>query len=296
MLVDIDWPEGDVEGRSGSVVIIFGWFGARKGQLTRYSRMLCKQGYVVGRCVMPPGAVLGLDSRRREFVEGVLEEMDQALPPGRTDLIVYCFSNGGTLAYEQILLSANLRQFVVKGVVIDSAPGQMCFSKAYLTLWAMKNHTLTVCTHLVALLSQAGVFQAFKQATGLLLPNWSAMQLNVAASLSLIMSWVLVSVILARRNTQYWTRLAQSPSDYPELYLYSDTDRLCEAHVIEKLVRSRRDRQPHLIQSKRFEGSAHVQHFLRFPAEYETTLSLFLSLCHSRLSLRGAATLANRSP
>ena len=252
-------------------------------ELIRNSCWLTSEGYHVVRAIMPPKEVLGFDFQREKFVDRLLLKLyDHYTKKGfKTPLnvFVYCFSNGGALAYQKIIhKQLKLREvygITVRGVILDSAPGKICFSKGYQAFLATKPPAwLNLAAHLMLLLCLA-------------LPPYLIYKLASVLSSTRYTPWVMTGLgtlllhfvglyLQYKQNRSYWDTLRYNNMSHPELYLFSKADHLCPADGIRELI-SRRSQLGCSVQYVEFQTSGHVRHFIDHNDQYSEAVLSFLS-------------------
>lgn len=87
------------------------------------------------------------------------------------------------------------------------------------------------------------------------------------------------------RHDEFWNNLCHDTIAVPELYLYSETDRLTAYGPLEKLMEQRK----HIVGEEHvwthnFLDSEHCCHLLKYPEKYEDTLGKFLLSCSSHVN------------
>ena len=69
--------------------------------------------------------------------------------------------------------------------------------------------------------------------------------------------------------------MLEDPLHVPQLYLYSRVDRVTDHEFVDELVEHRRGRGVH-VSSKKWETSAHVEHFKQHKEEYTAIVKEYL--------------------
>jgi hypothetical protein len=83
-------------------------------------------------------------------------------------------------------------------------------------------------------------------------------------------------------NRDYFQRLSDPKSNYPQLYLYSEDDTLCPAKFIEEWAEKEQKRV--VVWKKKWSNSKHVQHFRLHKEEYSKEVQQFVKFCESHKS------------
>lgn len=85
-----------------------------------------------------------------------------------------------------------------------------------------------------------------------------------------------------RRHDEFWNGLYNaSVNDVPQLYLFSDCDKLCNVKYLEELIAHRRQQMSgkERVWSHKFVGSSHCGHLKKYPTVYELAVGNFLEFC-----------------
>ena len=265
--------------RGRGVVVLAGWLGCHSRNLRRYSEMYKQQMGIKSliRISSPRSVVDAMtegpssssqSSEMRNLAINTLKELQSLQPPF---IIFHIFSNNGCFFWEWIryllfdneqdsISSANidvqgLRQKIV-GVVFDSAP-------AY---YDGKVHILQSALDYVS-------------------PETERNHLvNITKSLN--------PNVVQQRFRNFWNGMYNDSTNIPQLYLYSQCDKLASAEHIEQLIAHRKDMVgKRKIWKHMFLNSDHCCHLLKYPEEYQGLIKCFVSFhiregMYNQLSMR----------
>ena len=84
--------------------------------------------------------------------------------------------------------------------------------------------------------------------------------------------------------------------DWPLLFLYSIKDPFMKYYYIDQIIQVKKIQNPsRIILSKKFDSSAHVAHFQKYPHEYITKLESILYAAHFQEEMLGLSLNQNKS-
>mmetsp|Transcript_16221 Transcript_16221/g.35055 ORF Transcript_16221/g.35055 Transcript_16221/m.35055 type:complete len:284 (-) Transcript_16221:809-1660(-) len=253
------------------VVVLAGWLGCQPRNLRRFSQMYKRMGSDTIQRIASPRSVVAAMTKgpsghssqleMEQLAINILQELQTIQPPYFT---LHLFSNNGCFLWEWIRyllfgqdspLSCadsnvdvhNLRLKLV-GVVFDSAP-------AY---YDGNTDTLESALHYVSSSTERNN----------LLEITKSLDVNV----------------VKQRFDNFWSSLCNDSTDIPQLYLYSQCDKLASAEHLEKLIAHRKEFMgERKIWKHMFLDSEHCCHILKYPEEYDELIKQFLSFCTSQI-------------
>ncbi|KAK9819006.1 hypothetical protein WJX74_002254 [Apatococcus lobatus] len=243
-------------GLASPLVVILGWLNARDQHLKKYAELLRTLGYSSVRFTCPAWDIMSpFDHARKAWAQQLLMELQEHhLSPPRK-VVMYTFSNGGELLYQEMVKSMqnNERfrniQAAFCGTIHDSAPSYM--------------HTTTGAAAITA-----GVrgFEAFA--------------IKLVFYLTVIVM-CLVAPLTGFLPVKFWKTAQQMRTNRPELFMYSMDDPLCDGQKLESLIGYRTQRGND-ITKMRWEHSGHVAHLRYHTTDYTNVLRQFLQRCTKR--------------
>lgn len=259
------------------VVILAGWLGCHPKNLQRYVQMYDRLGYNSLIRIASPASVIhavvdgppdpntdilddahGNDHNMCSSLEmkhlaiNTLQHIQQSQPP---HFIIHIFSNNGCFLWEWIryILFHQSNTFALKnkllGIIFDSAP-------AY---FHGKIDDLQSALEYVDNIEQRDKL------------------IKMARSLNRDQ--------VKHRHNQFWNGLCNDTyalDNVPQLYLYSDCDKLANVRYLEELIAHRRQQTTsgkERVWSHKFVGSSHCGHLKKYPIVYEQSVRNFLEFC-----------------
>lgn len=247
------------------LIVLLGWVNAQDRHLAKYSTELAAHGYSSVRAIQPtPTGFSAFQSSRDAWAQQLLARVAADHPHKR--VVLYAFSNGGAWVVEStwLLVTAadRLQQLRrtrwrhrylpqqqqvtlprIAGIIFDSCPAYMHWAagmEAIQSTLAPLQRVLTVALYLFVYLP---------------------------------LTWLLTGY----RPARFWRHMQEFSfrGDPPELYLFSHTDRLCDAGRLQELMALRRNRGAH-VTSVSWPDSPHVAHARAYPADYWQAVLGFL--------------------
>ena len=256
-------PHGFAEFEAGDpmkpTVVLLGWWGCSDRHLRKYADLYKSMGHSTLRYRERPADLLR-HKQRRGTVENLASHLGSSRTCRQRGVVVHAFSNGGGFMYEAILKSAQFRG-LIRGVIFDSCPGTLNVQTLYLVLREMfaKRSRLKRAALDVAFLALP-VLLAGAAARRVLLQR----RMRVAQRLR----WAVAALVCAglwwnqeRRNRAYWDAFRGSTTTVPELFLYSEDDKLCGSRGIDSLVKVR-ELAGVPVMWRRWAKSKHVGHMV----------------------------------
>lgn len=174
-------------------------------------------------------------------------------------VIIQSMSNmGGTVLAGSLQKLREDESFDVKGVVLDSCPGDLTFEtfiRAFLASQKKINTSAAVGSLLASVI--------------LLLPSKFALRVAV------ILIFASMYYFEKRLSDGYHRSIIESSREIPKLFLYSLSDPLVSFRTIEN-VASVMEMNGDLVMRQRFENTPHVGHLGKETAVYNSTVQTFL--------------------
>ncbi len=115
--------------------------------------------------------------------------------------------------------------------------------------------------------------------------------------LKFLMMWLCVTFMIVSRQwrditrllgidteaakQRYWEAMRDDPNHWPQMYLYSLTDRVVHYTDIARMINERRARGVR-VHARLWERSPHVSHLRFHPQEYVEACHRFLQACHRK--------------
>ena len=131
---------------------------------------------------------------------------------------------------------------MVLGSIFDSSPGHISVENAYISVTQTSN---------------------------------SCIFNNLAYAFLVLLDIAFLNVEELDKN--FYKRLQDPKSDYPQLYLYSSDDPLTRPEIIEDWINQEEKRV--VVWKKKWEKSKHVQHFRLHKEEYSNEVLKFMKFC-----------------
>ncbi|XP_036410682.1 transmembrane protein 53 [Megalops cyprinoides] len=265
--VDIDYnivfPEACItekywQGSKEPVVMLLGWAGCKDKHLSKYSSIYNEQGCITVRYTAPLKTVFISESFGYKELSTIAHKLLELLYDYEVEnnpIFFHVFSNGGFMLYRYMaeLLCSHGRFSTLKvvGTVVDSAPGSQ------------------------------NVRGALRAITASLGPNINVVLLYFLLALFACMVFLLRIVLYSVTkyiHKNHYDALRDSPSPWPQLYLYSRADRVIRHRDVELMVKAVQEKGVP-VDSFDFGTPAHVSLFRDFPEEYSRRCLDFLASC-----------------
>ncbi|XP_055541929.1 transmembrane protein 53-B [Wyeomyia smithii] len=242
------------------IVLLLGWAGCQDKYLMKYSKIYEDRGLITIRYTAP---VNNLFWKRKAMVQ-IGEKILKLIYDMNFDshpLIFHVFSNGGAFLYQHIALAnrRSKRPVRICGMIFDSAPGDRRILGLFRAISAILGKERR-CNALVS------AFMA----------------------ISIIFLWTFEDSFNYLRNLVYSDgyEVQTNPShnlkyecnEWPQLFLYSKTDRLIPYTDIEKFAVYRQKCGTD-VRMVCFDRSEHVKHYIRHPQEYIYSVCKFINDC-----------------
>ena len=243
---DVYW----LGGTGNDTIILCGWMDGQLKHITKYA-----DGY---RVLYPTISILVLLNRQAHFtlqhgalkrsVRAGLELVPQSTLTDGSSLCIHAFSNGGCFTLTKIMDA--MRPVVLKPrwVIFDSSPGIPTLRSNIMSFTMITRWRILKAMVALLVLMTLGIYKVLNLCLRLRdLPTRMREQLN--------------SELFINRSV-------------PRMYLYSIADKLIdyrsvEAHMADAAARG------YAVESKRWDGSAHVNHMRDHPVEYWETIQKF---------------------
>jgi|TARA_B110000977_G_scaffold195865_1_gene275125 hypothetical protein len=253
----------DAPAGASALVVVGGWHGARDKNVKKYTEEFNAWGVATLRTTMPGHLTFSpVNAGRRQYTRDLLIATWKARQThGLTDKPLYLMfmSNGGCWLWASMQADGMLDgEFAdlgraCAGIIFDSSPAFMTFANGAKVLGLGMNP--------VARVAVTGTFFAAAAAMG-------AYSLLTTGSLD------------ATPPKMFWRAVRNAKSYGAELYLFSDSDPLCDANKVQALLTERRDSGTiHAkVSFKRWKESRHCAHLVDQRDEYVAELRQFLRL------------------
>ncbi|XP_042191581.1 transmembrane protein 53 isoform X1 [Callorhinchus milii] len=240
------------------VVILLGWAGCREKHLAKYSHIYKKKGCIVISYTAPWEDIFLISLCTRSLHGTAKKLLDLLFDIGIEEhpIVFHVFSNGGCMLYRYIIElqydrgATRYRKLNVVGTIFDSGPGDKNFQGGIRAL------------HSILRPSNNPFIKIFATVT-----------------------FVFVALIrfMLYPASKFWSlslydSLKQDPSRWPQLYLYSKSDKVISYKDIENMIRARKQLRVR-VESVDFGTSQHVNHFREFPEKYSIRVLSFLKQC-----------------
>lgn len=256
----VDLPDGGVRG-GAPLVVVCGWYGALDKHVLKYTDVMKSWGCATLRTIMPGHLVFSpLSAGRSAYARDLLAATRAAREEHNlTDAPLYFMfmSNGGCWLWASINDDGLMRPdgpfadlgAAAAGVVFDSCPAFMTLTSGAAVLSLGKPLLLRLLVPLLFYLAAVGMG---------------------------VMSLLSVGSLAGIPPRVFWRAVRRAPRRR-ELYLFSDSDLLCDADKVAELIDERRRLDPEVpIEVVRWKVSRHCTHLVDAREEYERTLRAFL--------------------
>jgi len=246
---------------SSPTVVLFGYAGSPQKNLAKFDQLYAELGYRTISSVLPHKYTYEYDiDSIRACATQVLSRIDNEKAD---NLVVHTFSNNGVLMYQHLyyLLKEQKRLDVLKGVIMDSGPGPMGWRDNILRNWYTDKQSLTFLTNMLFIVNIA---------------NRMGLKENIAMTAKQIIN---ISKNWKNRNVPWAGKFVthHDQGNWPMMILYSKEDLILPYNYLERLLKLKESQQSNRkILSNCFNGSGHVAHFKRFPAEYRSLIQNFM--------------------
>ena len=277
------------------------WFLMRQCAIRRYAEVYQRLGWPVLRINGTTSPTVR-ESVCAKTTAAMLQCVGRLTAQGGS-VVFHSFSNGGCLLYasfvDQLMntrrTSPSRVDFVLRGAVFDSCPGTLELSvlassleastRRRSVLWAMR--LLGFCGGALAPVALALVWRRLPRSFKIIVAVWVVWAVVRAATGGHVLPWSL-------RQQRYWDsiRRAGPTLGLDELFLYSTSDKLVPASMLDALVGERkqmraamlasRKKVPGSLQVKRWTDSPHVGHFRRHPEEYVAAVTTLIHQVEAR--------------
>ncbi|XP_014206151.1 transmembrane protein 53 [Copidosoma floridanum] len=236
------------------LVVLLGWAGCQDKYLAKYSAIYEERSCITLRCTAPLACLFYRRHKLPSMSKRLLKVITEKCSDGRP-VFFHVFSNGGAIFYQHI--SSAMQQagspIKVEGVIFDSSPGQRRIMSLYRAISAVMG--------------------------GNVITN---VPVSFAFTLFLSIFWFIEIVMhsLGSKNTVYTdpTALTEEKYSCPQLFLYSNADKMVSASDVEKFARKRAERGVR-TQLVLFANSPHVKHYAAYRDVYVNAVCGFINEC-----------------
>jgi len=252
------------------LALVFGWAGSSPRNLAKYASLYQSQGCTTAHLTLPTRLIFQ-DTAEVPQVMGEVAQQLEELGVRERPLLVHCLSDTGAMCYQGLQL-ATRGALDVRGVVWDSCCGPIP------EITAPRVAALLAVNYFCARGDGADISGAVLSSYRLLVkrgwPNYLRKLQGQPVDLSL-MEGVWAGHFGRDHHLQY--------PGVPELFLYSNGDFYLPHKYLEREVLDKRRRRGVPFSATRFQGSAHVQHYRKHPAQYEAAVQQFMKVAWGRL-------------
>ncbi|KAJ9561990.1 hypothetical protein OSB04_007150 [Centaurea solstitialis] len=272
--------------RSVVTVVVLGWLGSKQKHLRRYAEMYNVFGMDAVTFAASVSDVLSFDLGRRietriaALTDELVAWLEEKEKDGRERfLIFHTFSNTGWLTYGSILNRLQGRPELlekIKGCVVDSGGDPELDPK----VWAAGFSTAMLKKQSSAVNSSPEPMETQNDATNANAYEKKPLFIEVLllAFFEKFFAFLLEFPDVKKRLTKITSTLTKNQPFYPQLYLYSTTDKVIPSHRIESFA----DLQKKLgrnVTTFNFKSTPHVDHYRTFPDTYTSLIQDFLNQC-----------------
>lgn len=241
------------------VVLLLGWAGCHDRNLAKYSVLYEIKGCITIRYAPPAQDVFFRPNRFQRVALKLLELLSD-LNLEEHPVMFHMFSNGGCLVYRCIsdILAGDvaMSQINIKGCVFDSGPAiSSLLGATQAAMTSVRGGQLYRVFVGVATFLYLGFTGLVAYAVGLIWKNHRGLFI-----------------------VDMWWGLAEEKSSWPQLFLYSKADKLCQHESIRKFVEFRRDNGVP-VHSVCWDDSPHVGHLRVHREAYTQQINNFLDVC-----------------
>ncbi|XP_059357658.1 transmembrane protein 53 [Carassius carassius] len=247
-------------GTKEPVVILLGWAGSRDKHLAKYSSIYNEQGCVTLHYTAPLKTVFISEPLGYKELRSTAQKLLELLFDYEVEnnpVFFHVFSNGGFMLYRYIveLLHSNnhFSTLCVVGTVVDSAPGSQ---------------------------NVIGALRALKTTLG---PKVNVLLQYFLLALFAVAVFLLRMVLYPVTkyfHKNHYDAMMEHPAPWPQMYLYSRSDRVIRYRDVEKMVKVLREKGL-TVESFDFITPAHVSLYRDCPEDYSSRCRTFLTHCMS---------------
>jgi len=247
------------------LVLLFGWAGANKKNLEKYTDIYRRAGCLTLSYNLPTRFIFEITSQVPYLADKLVGEVVKAGLANRPTFI-HLLSDTGVMVHQGLDIALRQRGLTLdmRGMVLDSCPGE--------------RPKLTVAKAAALLI----VYWVCARRDGLSYPE------TLTSEARLLTTRYLPALARAIQGKQpqlsemegIWSgdsiRMARPDQNWPELFLYSNSDFYVPSTFIEEKVIAEHAKAGRDITAKRWEKSAHVCHLKKHRVDYEDTIHRFL--------------------
>ncbi|XP_061197630.1 transmembrane protein 53-like [Saccostrea echinata] len=249
-----------IEGESKEpVIILIGWAGCKPKHLTKYCKIYEK------RCItiqyIPPTDVSYVKPKLMTNLAKKVLDLIKDFNLEANPIFFHIFSNNGSFMYTEItkLLTSpgnKYRNLQVKGTIIDSAPGKRRVMRA---AWAFAIAS-----------GQRGLARYIA---------YIGMMFYLVILRVYLFFLMLFSGDNSANPNHVYNDIKEDKTRWPQLFIFSDADKVIPASDITEIAEYRRDRFGVTVDTLQFEDTDHVAHFKDHPEAYTLKCNTFLDKC-----------------
>eukprot|EP01080_Neovahlkampfia_damariscottae_P003993 gene3993-7249_t len=235
------YTEIDEKNSNLPFVVMIGWISSLKKHLKVYADFY-KENSIDCCYFTPPDSYHAVPSWNEGLAKELLKFLDENVKFKNRKVFFHAFS-GNTLTYSYIVDNMT-KEFseLVLGSIFDSSPGHITLDNAYISVTQTSN---------------------------------SCIFNNMACAFLCVLDFLFLNVEELDKN--FYKRLQDPKTNYPQLYLYSSDDPLTRPEVIEEWISQEEKRV--VVWKKKWEKSKHVQHFRLHKEEYSKEVLEFMNYC-----------------
>ncbi|XP_071952022.1 transmembrane protein 53-A-like [Antedon mediterranea] len=239
-----------------TVVILLGWVGCLDKHLAKYSAIYQQKGYGTIRYTAPIKQVFFQGEKLRETAKKILELLFE-FGLEECNIFFHVFSNGGGFLYRHITeilhdhKSGELTLLQVKGCIYDSCPSPITLKVLFMSRFYSNPEN-----------TKGGIFN-FKR-----IFNAFVIIMGIIASFFYPPAWAVF-----RYGFSFISALKKDRGRYPQLYLYSKADIICNYITIGDVIAERR-KLGIMVEEQCWTDSGHCTHMKLHPQQY-------IELCHN---------------
>mmetsp|Transcript_5539 Transcript_5539/g.6797 ORF Transcript_5539/g.6797 Transcript_5539/m.6797 type:complete len:290 (+) Transcript_5539:95-964(+) len=245
-----------------SLILIMGWYASTPKQVQKYADIYNTQGFNTVHLTLPHSAVFGFEAFQNQQaiakdIEDLLSNGDKIPISPPSMIVAHVFSNGGVFGLMHFLPTTTPILFSkLSGVIYDSGP---CYPTATCGARALSYGITNNAT-------------SRRLLTILFWPFFFMLQEIIGRFDTL-------------PNRDFWARCISYPFKGPDLYLYSESDLLCDTLQLESLIEIRNRRHYDIggVTRHNFKTTQHVLHYRQEEEKYLKLVHDFIAVCGTEM-------------